>query len=166
MEKSFKFKYIEDNLVKLFNLIYYNENISKYIYYLNDTPLSSPTVPVDLLDEGYYLFSFFDGNVPEEDKVRVFINPVSGLFNKQPLSEIIYSIEVVIPNKYSLLHGAGKFRAFRIFDEIAQMVDQQRVAGVTEPEITKFRSSGIFKTEYSYFAIEIKINSSSVKGLR
>lgn len=166
MEKSYKFRYIEDSLVKLFTLIYYNENINKYIYYLNDDPLSSPTVPVDLLEEGYYQFSFYDGSISETEKIRVFINPVFGVLNKYPLSEIIYSVEIVLPTRCSLLHGMGKFRAFRIFDEISQMIDQQKIAGVTETEITRFRSSSISRTNYSYFSIEIKVNSSSMKGLR
>ena len=34
MEKSFKFKHIEKNLVNLFMLLYENKNIAKYIYYL------------------------------------------------------------------------------------------------------------------------------------
>jgi len=166
MEKSFKFRYIEDNLVKLFTLIYYNDNINKYIYYLNDNPLSSPTVPVDLLEEEYYLFSFYDGTVSETEKIRIFINPVSGILNKYPLSDIVYSVEIVLPTRYSLLHGTGKFRAFRIFDEISQMIDQQKIAGITESEITRFRSSAISGTNYSYFSIEIKVNSSTMKGLR
>lgn len=166
MEKSYKFRYIEDNLVKLFSLIYENQNISKYIYHLNDDPISSPTVAIDLLEEGYYIFAFYDGSVSETEKIRVFINPVSGILNKYPLSDIVYSVEIVLPTKYSLLHGLGKFRAFRIFDEISQMVDQQRGLGMTEAEITRFRSTPISGTNYSYFSIEIKINSSSMKGLR
>ena len=165
-QKSFKFKNIETNLVKLFSLIYNNQNINKYIYYLNDDPLSSPAVPIDLLEEGNFILGFFDGIVSETEKIRLFINPVSGILNKYPLSEITYLVEIVLPNRLSILRGRGEIRSMRVFDEISQMIDQQKGIGITEAEITRFRSGRIADTTYCVYSIEISINSSTLKGLR
>ena len=166
MEKSSKFKHIENNLVKLFSLIYQNQNINKYIYYLNDDPLSSPIVPVDLLEQGNFILEFFDGSITEQEKIRLFLNPLSGILNKYPLSDLIYLVEIVLPNRFSILHGRGEIRPIRIFDEISQMIDQQKGIGITEAEITRFRSGRIAETSYCVYSIEIKINSSTMKGLR
>jgi len=161
-----KFANIEANLVKLFSLIYSNQNINKYIYYLNDDPISSPTVPVDLLEEGNFVLGFFDGTISEQEKIRLFLNPLSGILNRYPLSEITYLVEIVLPNRYSILHGRNEIRSMRIFDEISQMIDQQRGIGITEAEITRFRSGRISETNYCVYSIEISINSSTQKGLR
>lgn len=161
-----KFKHIENNLVKLFSLIYSNQNINKYIYYLNDDPISSPTVPVDLLEEGNFVLGFFDGTISEQENIKLFLAPLSGILNRYPLSEIIYLVEVVLPNRYSILHGRNEIRPMRIFDEISQMIDQQRGIGIAEAEITRFRSGRISETNYCVYSIEISINSSTQKGLR
>ena len=166
METSYKFKYIEKNLLSLFSLICGNQNISKYVYYLNDDPLSSNEVQVDLLSEGYYFLTFFDGSIPEQEKIRIFLNPMYGDFKNYPLSNIAYSIEIVVPINYWVLHGRAEIRPIRILDEISQMIDQQKVAGITEVEITKFRSGRISNSNYCVFSAEIIINSSSMKGLR
>jgi len=152
--------------VKLFTLIYQNQNICKYIYYLNNDPISSPTVPVNLLEEGNFILGFFDGSVPETEKIRLFINPISGILNKYPLSDITYLIEIALPNRVSILHGREEVRPMRIFDEISQMIDQQKGIGITEAEITRFRSGRIADTTYCVYSIEISINSSTLKGLR
>ncbi|MCK9576062.1 MAG: hypothetical protein M0R51_09060 [Clostridia bacterium] len=161
-----KFANIENNLVKLFSLIYSNENINKYIYYLNNDPINSPTVPVDLLEEGNFILGFFDGSISETEKIRLFLNPLSGILNRYPLSEITYLIEIVLPSRFAILHDRGEIRPMRIFDEISQMIDQQKGIGITEAEITRFRSGRIADTSYCVYSIEISINSSTLKGLR
>jgi hypothetical protein len=123
LEVSNKFRFIENNLVKLFSLIYANPIISKYIYYLNDDPQSMPDVPIDLMENGNYFLNLFDGNITEEYKIRLFLNPVLGNFSKQPLSDITYLLEIVVPNKYMVLNGRGELRCILILDEISQMID-------------------------------------------
>jgi hypothetical protein len=166
LEKSFKFKNIESNLTKLFMLIYENQNINKYIYYLNDDPLSFPTVPVDLYENGNFILGFYDGSIPTEEKIRFFLNVSSGNLAKHPMDKIVYPVQVVIPSRWEILHGRGEIRAIRIFDEISQMVDQQKVAGMTEAEVINYRAGRMSGTEYSIFTVEIVIKSATTKGLR
>ena len=61
MEKSFKFKHIENNLIKLLTLILGSQNILKYIYYINsDDPLSQPDVEQDLIENGNIILTPFN----------------------------------------------------------------------------------------------------------
>lgn len=166
METSYKFKHIEKNLLSLFALIYENKNIAKYMYHLNNDPLAEPEVSIDLLSEGYYFLTLFDGTITEEEKIRLFLNPIYGDLSKYPLSNITYLIEIVVPLKYWILHGRAEVRPIRILDEISQMIDQQRIAGITKAEITKFRSGRISNSNYCVCSAEININSSTMKGLR
>jgi len=160
---SLKFQHIENNLVKLFTLIYENKNISKYVYYLVDDPLSMPDVTVDLLENGNYLLTVFDDKILEEEKVRIFLNPYSGDLRNIPIGEITYIMDIVVPNAKWILRGLGQIRAFRIADEFSKMVDGQYVAGLGQVNITNFR---LFKVNNSYSGISlfIKVNTSTLKG--
>jgi hypothetical protein len=59
----------------------------------------------------------------------------------------------------------GQIRVFRIADEIAQDVDQKKVMGIGECEVTKFK---VFKVndDYSGLSLWLNVSSSTLKGLR
>ena len=165
MKKSFKFKHIENNLLKLLALILTNQNMLKYIYYLDDDPLGQPNVSVNLLDTNNIILTLFDEKILTEQQIKVFLNPLQGNLEYLPLSDLTYTLDIVIPNNKWILHGLGQLRAYRISDEFAQMVDGQMVAGIGETEITRFRTYKV-GDGYSGLSLWIKINSSTMKGLR
>ncbi len=164
MKKSLKFKHIENNLLKLLALILSNQNILKYIYYLDDDPLSKPNVTENLIGKNI-LLTLFDETILTEQMIKVFLNPYQGNLKSQPLSDLTFVMDIVIPNNKWILNGLGQLRGYRIADEFAQMVDQKMVAGIGECEITQFRA---FKVgdDYSGLSLFININSSTMKGLR
>ena len=165
MEKSFKFKHIENNLLKLLALIVNHQPILKYIYYLDDDPLSQPDVTVNLLESGHIVLTPFDQSILDQQMVKIFLNPLEGNLDTQPLSNITFILDIVVPINKWLLHGLGQIRAFRIADEFAQLIDGQMVAGIGECEITRFR---LFKVsnDYSGLTLWVRVNSSTMKGLR
>lgn len=163
MNVSLKFQHIENNLVKLFTLLYENKNISKYVYYLVDNPLSMPDVTVDLLENGNYLLTVFDDKILQEEKVRIFLNPYSGDLRNIPIGEITYVMDIIVPNTKWILHGLGQIRAFRIADEFSKMVDGQYVAGLGQVNITNFRMYKV-NDSYSGVSLFIKVNTSTLKG--
>jgi len=165
MEKSFKFKHIENNLLKLLTIFLSNQNIKKYIYYLNDDPTSQSNVTVDLIENDYIILTMFDETILTEEQIKIFFNPIVGSLKSQPLSEITYIMDIIIPNNYWVLHGLSQIRSFRIADEFAQDIDQQLVAGIGECEITNFKAYKVGKN-YSGLSLWIKVCSSSMKGLR
>lgn len=166
MKHSLKFKHIEDNLIKLFTLLYSNQNIAKYVYYLVDDPLSMPVVPVDLKENGNYILTIMDTAALTDEKIRIFLNPVSGGLKKFPADEISYEIDIVCPSSKWVLNDAGNLRPYRIMDEFSQMVDGQMVAGIGTVNITDFKASGISGTSYMCLSALIKVISSTMKGLR
>ena len=165
MKKSFKFKHIENNLLKLLGLILNNQNMLKYIYYLDNNPLSNEDVSVNLLESGNIILTLFDEEILSEQQVKVFLNPLQGELNKLPLSDLIFILDIVVPNSKWLLSGIGQLRSYRIADEFAQMVDGQSVAGIGEVEISRFRAFKV-SDKYSGLSLSIKINSSTLKGFR
>jgi hypothetical protein len=160
LSSSLKFENIESNLVKLFMLLYFNQNIAKYVYYLVDDPLSiTQDVPVDLKDEGYYLLTVFDNSIPQTEKVRIFLNPYSGNLKKIGTGEILYQMDIIIPNTKWILNGMGQLRAFRIASEFNKMVDGKPVAGIGSVYIEGFRT---FKVNDTYSGISLFINTTAL----
>jgi hypothetical protein len=165
LEKSFKFKHIENNLLKILALLLNNENIKKYIYYLVDNPISQPNVTQNLIQSKHIILTPFNPNILSQEKVCLFLNPYEGNFKNSALSDLVFLVDIIIPSSKWLLNGLGQIRCFRLADEISQLLDQQKIAGMTEVEIFNFR---IYKVDDSYsgLSLKIKVNSSSMKGLR
>jgi hypothetical protein len=166
VEKSFKFANIENNLLKLLAIILNNQNILKYIYYIDsDNPLAESDVTIDLIQNGNIILSPFDPTILTEETMKVFINPLEGNFNALALSNLTFLIDIVLPVRKWLIPGMGKIRVFRISDELSQEIDHQKIMGMSECEVQKFR---IYKVNDSYagMSLWIKVNSSSMKGLR
>jgi len=164
LEGSLKFEHIENNLVKLYTLLSNNNNIAKYICYLVDDPLSMPDVSIDLKVNGNYILTLLNDKVLTEEKVRIFLNPIIGDLKYKPLGDIIFEIDIVVPNRCWILNGLGKLRAYRIMDEFAKMVDGQVVAGLGEVNITNFKAFSILNTDYSCLSALITTKTSTLKG--
>lgn len=166
-QKSFKFKHIENNLVKLLSLLLSSQNIARYIIYLNDDPLNLllPDVTVDLMENGNISLTLFDEKVLTDNKVKIFLNPYNGSLKTMPLSDIVFVMDIIMQNTYWVLSGMGQLRPYRISDEFAQLVDGQKVAGIGEVNITNFKAYKVNDT-YSGLSLFIEINSSTLKGLR
>lgn len=160
MSNSLKFENIEFNLVKLYGLLISNQNIAKYVYYLVDDPLSvQEDVPVNLKDEGYYQLTVFDNSIPETEKVRIFLNPYSGNLKNIGTGEIMYQMDIVVPNSKWILNGLGQIRSFRIANEFNKMVDGKPVSGIGNVYIHGFRT---FKINDIYSGLSIFINTTTL----
>lgn len=165
LEKSLKFKHIENNLLKILALLLESENIKKYLYYLTDNPLIESNVTQNLLETENVILTPFNPTVLSEEKVCLFLNPYSGDFKNSSLSNLEFLIDIIIPSSKWLLNGLGQLRCFRLADEISQLLDQQKIAGMTEVEVTRFKMYKV-DDKYSGLTLWIKVNSSSQKGLR
>lgn len=166
METSRKFAFIENNFTKLLGLILDNQNIKKYIYYLGNDPLSQPDVESNLIETGHIVLTMFDGEIETEEKIKMYFYPAVGDLRSDVISNITFELDILIPISKWLLHGQGLIRPFRIMDEISQLIDQQKVAGIKEAKITDFRCFRVEKSNYGCLSALIKIKSSAMKGLR
>ena len=142
-----------------------SKNISKYIYHLVDDPLSELDVTEDLMANGNIILTLFDETVLTNSQVKVFLNPFNGSLKSMPLSDIVFTLDIIVPNLYWKLNGMGQIRPYRIADEFAQLVDGQKVAGMGEVNITNFKAYKVNAT-YSGLTLFIEVNSSTLKGLR
>ena len=142
-----------------------SQNILKYIYHLVDDPLSESDVTEDLMSNGNIILTLFDETVLTNSQVKLFLNPFNGSLKSMPLSDIVFTLDIVVPNLYWKLNGMGQLRPYRIADEFAQLVDGQKVAGLGEVNITNFKAYKINAT-YSGLTLFIEVNSSTLKGLR
>ena len=141
-----------------------SQNISKYIYHLVDDPLSESDVTEDLMGNGNIILTLFDETVLTNSQVKVFLNPFNGSLKSMPLSDIVFTLDIIVPNLYWKLNGMGQIRPYRIADEFAQLVDGQKVAGMGEVNITNFKAYKVNAT-YSGLTLFIEVNSSTLKGV-
>jgi len=137
-------------------LLLSSKNISKYIYHLVDDPLSESDVTEDLMGNGNIILTLFDETVLTNSQVKVFLNPFNGSLKSMPLSDIVFTLDI--------LNGMGQIRPYRIADEFAQLVDGQKVAGIGEVNITNFKAYKV-NTTYSGLTLFIEVNSSTLKGV-
>ena len=151
--------------MKLLSLLLESKNISKYIYHLVDDPLSESDVTEDLMGNGNIILTLFDETVLTNSQVKVFLNPFNGSLKSMPTSDIVFTLDIIVPNLYWKLNGMGQIRPYRIADEFAQLVDGQKVAGMGEVNITNFKAYKV-NTTYSGLTLFIEVNSSTTKGLR
>jgi len=103
--------------VKLLSLLLGSQNISKYIYHLVDDPLSESDVTEDLMVNGNIILTLFDETVLTNSQVKVFLNPFNGSLKSMPLSDIVFTLDIIVPNLYWKLNGMGQLRPYRISDE-------------------------------------------------
>ena len=114
---------------------------------------------------GNIILTLFDETVLTNSQVKVFLNPFNGSLKSMPTSDIVFTLDIVVPNLYWKLNGMGQLRPYRIADEFAQLVDGQKVAGLGEVNITNFKAYKVNAT-YSGLTLFIEVNSSTLKGLR
>ena len=150
--------------MKLLSLLLESKNISKYIYHLVDDPLSESDVTEDLMGNGNIILTLFDETVLTNSQVKVFLNPFNGSLKSMPTSDIVFTLDIIVPNLYWKLNGMGQIRPYRIADEFAQLVDGQKVAGMGEVNITNFKAYKVNAT-YSGLTLFIEVNSSTLKGV-
>lgn len=163
---SYKFKHIESNLFKLLQQLLSCENFKKYIYYDDsNNPLSEPDITENLIDTGHIVLTPYEEDILDDEMIKVFINPLKGKLRHQPLSNLDYVIDIIIPTRKWILHGRGELRGFRAADEIAQLIDEKDILGIGKCVIDDFE---VFKlnNHYSGLSMKINVNSSTQKDFR
>lgn len=161
--ESTKFTKIETNLLKLLEVILNSQNILKYIYYIDSNdPLSESDVSIDLIENGNIILTLYNESIITSKGVYLFLNPLRGDLSKQPLSDLSYSLDVIMDTTLWIIQGKGELRAYRIADEFAKLVDGKNITGIGDVVITKFDS---FKlgNDFSGLSLLIKINNTTLR---
>ena len=164
---SLKFKNIEKDLITIITLIQSNQNICRYILYLDNDPLdtSKSDITDNLINSENIIPSIFDSTVTEFSEVKIYVYPKQGSLREKPLGDIYFNVDIIVPDDYWILAGLGQFRAFRIADEISMMIDgQSEIAGIGAINIVNFVSYKVSQTNYSGLSLRILINSCTLKA--
>jgi len=163
-QNSIKFSNIEENITDIFNLILNNQNIKRYLKYMDNDPLSASKDDIQstLVNQNIFLNPYSDSIIDKEgSECYLFAGNLFGILNSDSTSP--YNIKFVIccPNDYWVLDGKGKIRPIRIADEIAKLVDGKHITGVSTPEITNFSTTPLSDNRYSAFDFDLEINIST-----
>jgi len=168
LNASLKFKFIEKSLISILQLILSNQNIKRYIKYLNNNPLDSslPDVVDDLVNTNLFI-SPFNEEIVDGLEVMVFFYPGKSYLKSKPLGRHIYYFDIICPLQYFLLDGRGEIRPIRIADEVAKMIDQKSIGGIGETTVAEgnlFRLSN--SSNYIIYSLPIEVETASIKGNR
>lgn len=166
MSASLKFKFIEQNLMNILMLVVTNQNILRYIKYLNDDPLDDylPDVEGTLINE-HIILSPFDKEVASVSEVKLFFYPFKSHLKSKPLGKHVYMFDIICPIRYFILQGRGEFRTIRIADEIARMIDGQTITGIGEITIPDAYLSRLSNdSNYVIYSLPVEVNTATIKG--
>lgn len=161
--ESTKFLKIENNLLNLLEVILNSQNILKYIYYIDSNdPLSESDISIDLIENGNIILTLYNEDILSDKNVCLFLNPIRGDLSKQPLSNLDYSLDIIMNTSLWIISGKGELRAYRIADEFAKLVDGKNITGIGDVIITRFESYKLGK-DFSGLSLLIKINNTTLK---
>lgn len=166
MNASLKFKFIEQNLMKILMLVVTNQKILRYIKYLNDNPLDESLPDIeDTLINSHIILSPFDKEVVTVSEVKLFFYPTRSDLKSKPLGKHIYMFDIICPINYYIIPNMGQFRTIRIADEIAKMIDGQTIAGIGEVTIPNAYLSRLSNdSNYIIYSLPVEVNTATIKG--
>ena len=164
---SSKFKFISENTIKIVNEMLSNQNLVKYIHYLDrEHPLNSdrPDVSAREVRDKNFVFTHFNEDILVETQILVFVNPNRGRFpSNRVVAGDIYRMDIIIPNRYWMIGDTLELRAFSIAHEIALEIDNKNIAGVGSVIITDWDSYKV-NDKYSGLTLLIEVSNVAVKS--
>ncbi len=166
---SLKLKHISENTSKLVTAILLNQDLLKYIYYLDNAvhPLDKSNADVSWLKvrDSNFIFAHFNEEILTDKKILVFFNPMTSDFRNPTLSKDIYSLSVAIPHRYWVIGNNSGFelRGWSIMREIAKTIDQKNIAGIGDVLMTNVQA-GKLNNSFSIISCSIETTNASVKG--
>lgn len=138
-----------------------NQDLLRYIYYLDDNPLSSSNSDItSTLIGTHIILTLFNTDVLDSQNIKqvyVFFNPYNGNLVPSPVYSDVYTMEIVIPSQYWLMDG--KIRWARIANEIGKSIDGLYIAGIGKVNITNYRT---FRVNNMYMGVQLQIGVGSV----
>lgn len=161
---SMKFKHLSTNRMKIVNVLLKNQRLLKYLTYLNDNPLSGENVSAGVVLKNNINLTKFDEEILSDTKISVFFTTGNIRFIKgQTTSDTVYTMDIVLPNKYWTIYSNMMERPVEIVNEISKSIDQQRVAGIGEVWISSV-NTGKVNDDYAVLNLKISVANGTIKG--
>lgn len=170
--ESQKFKYISENTSKLVNEMLSNQDLIKYIHYLDNKkhPLDPSNPPVSarqVMNENFE-FVLFNDNIVTDTQILIFFNPVINDYRGKTLSVDTFAMDIAIPNRYWIIQNKDgiQLRAYEIAYEVAKSIDGKNITGIGDVEIVSTQTGRIGSKGVSVISIVIEIKNTTTKVLR
>lgn len=170
--ESQKFKYISENTSRLVNEMLKNQNLAKYIYYLDNEkhpldPSNPPVSPIRVRDRNFK-FVLFDDNIVTDTQILIFFNPVMNNYRGITLSVDTFTMDVVIPNRYWIMYNNGdiELRAYEIAYEVAKAIDGKNITGIGDVEVVSAQTGRVGSKGISVISITIEVKNTATKVLK
>ena len=162
---SIKFKHMSTNRMKIIQELLKNQRLLKYLTYLNDNPLSGEDVSAGDVLKNNIVLTKFDKDVLSETQIKLFFTTQNINFVKgRTLEDTIYTMEIVLLDKYWTIYSNMVERPVEIAYEISRSIDQQRIAGIGEVWVSNL-STGKVNDDYSVASLKIAVADGTIKGM-
>lgn len=160
---STKFKYISENTLRLTQEILKSEDLIKYIYHVDSSPLNNNLAEVSSsqIIKNNFTFAPFNNVILEDTKVMVFFYPFrSEQTYDYATTDDIYQMDIIVPYQYWLFDDLFGFRAYAIADEVSKAIDGKSIAGIGRTLIINWESYKVNNT-HAGLTLLIKVTNSS-----
>lgn len=167
---SVKFKHIGSNGMKIIFELLNNQNFLRYIKYLEvDDPLDKnlPDIPSngiinDGANKGCIFPMPFNDSFLTDTSAILFFNPYEFDNLRHTVSTDVYSMDIIIPNRYWYIYTLGAWRPYLIIYEIVQSLDRKKVAGLGDVQIVGVSKPYKVANEYSGVTVFIQVSNATV----
>lgn len=165
---SLKFKHISDNTNKLVSALLDNQGFLKWITYLEDDPISEPDIEnvyaLGNILGNRLILTEFNEEILNKRKVVVFLTPFKGVPHRgRVLADDVYEMNITMPNEYSFIYSTREDRRGEIAKQVAMSLDQQRVAGIGEVEVSSNYNMYKINETYVGMVLFITVTNATIK---
>ena len=143
-----------------------NQDLLRYIYYLGDyNPLDKTLEDVGIatVKNESFILTPFNPQILLSTKVMLFLNPYNGRFGKGVSADDVYTLDIVIPYDFWIIGETSELRAYSIAHQVAESVDQKKIAGVGNVVIDSYKAYKVDDT-FAGITLLIKVSNASYRG--
>lgn len=174
MSQSLKFKHVSNNTLKLFDIISQSQEIKRLLKYKTDDPyaletydrdgiwVSQPDIDDSLFESHIILTPYSPTILNSGIATFMLINPMNGKLSEDPISNEIYTIDIICNISYWILNGLSQFRCFEIAGYIADLIDQKDVMGLGMVKINEY-AIGKVNDEFAVLSIPIRVQNGTIE---
>lgn len=143
-----------------------NQDLLRYIHYLGDyNPLDKELedVGVATVKNENFILMPFNPKILLNTKTMLFLNPFTGQFDKSVAADDVYALDIVVPYDFWIIGETSELRAYSIAHQVAESVDQKKIAGVGNVVIDSYKAYKVDDT-FAGITLFIKVSNASYRG--
>lgn len=165
---STRYGNVSENINDLVDELIQNENLLRWLTYLDDNPLSTnkPNVKRKGVIGDKIILTRINENILTKTEAKLFIYPRGGVEKrnmKNVMAETIFEANILLPNELGYIYPMRVDRFAAIASEIAKSLDGKNITGVGDVKVST--SFNTYKVNEIYTGMMFFINTTnSVMG--